>query len=629
MLSDNDPDMLRDVVRVAREERRLHEVFWRKWVESLHGKNWRSGSGRKSQVNYAYVYTATFLPALAFRSPKIKLKPILRGANEVAAEVYQNALNTLNRENGLLDELRLAITDSFYAFGCIKTGLVGADYLKPNDVSADPGNVSLDLGPSTPLMPYAVRKSPFNMLWDNTATRWRSCQFIGDEFSRDIDLVATDPRYDLNGIDPENLQYRDDRGGFQSYKEQMARKMPKVCRMVELFLRDSRRLVTLLETGKDTFVIARSVPYWGPENGPYRFLQYTPIPDSVVPMSSGAGQWDQLVDLEEQQFALAGEIKKEKRFVAFEGTARKSAELAAQVKHDNIVSGMDKAGTQITYAGASPERITGVDILTRNYYFASAMSDVFRGQVTGATATESSLADRNANIRLDDMKLRIRDFGAEIVGDEFWYAFHDENVILNSGITMPGSGSTLELIVQGGPDYDPVTGQPTTNFDTTAFILEVDADSMYRMDGPLERAQALEEAQFMLGALFPQAMMFGYMPDFIEFTRQLGERIGRPGMERLLVPMTPELQMLYMQQQVAAMAQPGAASGGVTSTGDKPAVQAGGMPGGMQGQMMSDVMKGSQMMKGSGQAASASGQAHKADKGQNQHSFSRPKQGGK
>src|SRR3990167_9019177 len=100
---------LSGAIKGARRAREGYEKFWKKYRSHVCGAEYRSGQGVRRVINYPYLFTSTFLPELAARTPEIGVRPMREYTDAIQAELHRLAINQILKRQQFIDELRLSI----------------------------------------------------------------------------------------------------------------------------------------------------------------------------------------------------------------------------------------------------------------------------------------------------------------------------------------------------------------------------------------------------------------------------------------------------------------------------------------------------------------------------------------
>lgn len=537
-------------VKAARIARRKHERFWTRYRKEIVG-SWYRGreEGIQRIINYPYLFETTFMPELCARLPEPNVTATLMDTYAIHAQSMRTALVAIARRQKFLEQLRLAVADSFYAAGFIKTGLdsaIDGDAPAPGSFYGDPEWLE-------PTMPFAERISPFDMLWDDAAQGWDRCAYIGNEFFRDRNLVLADPRYDpaaLQGIESADALLDDEtpqRRRFEHYEGDL----PEFVRLIEFFVRPTRQLYTLIEYAKDCFRIIRKVPYVGPPNGCYHKIGYKDVVDRVMPLAPAAAWFEQYIELEINERKANEQAQAEKRVVTAEEDAAQAAKKFKAARPDDLIVGA-KGISEIHTGGVTAERLTYIQRCEALLERSSGVTDLKRGvSKSSETATESSILQSNANVKIADMRRAIARTAQEVYEDWKWYFLYTPSIMVRDTMMMP-DGMPAEVEIQGGPEIDPVYGMPIPNQPgPDDYRVDVDPDTLYADTSQIKQAQVVQDLQIAAGTLGPLLAQVGAMLDPIQLTRWVGR--NRPSLAelpRFVVPLTPVAMAMQQQGQM-------------------------------------------------------------------------------
>lgn len=537
---------LSKIIKAAQEERDKRAPFWRTYRNELIGRYWREGLGTKRVSNHVYAYQTIMTAMLAFRDPHVKLRAKFGAPGRMIARVFEAALDDTIARRRLLEVLRASVANSLYAVGVVKTGVEPLEH--------DP-NI---------LAPFAESISPFRLLWDDSATHWRRMQYVGHEFDMNLDDVLSDPRYDVPEDVLIDLETSHSRSGWADTpgegdqtrgetRDDLLRELPVQVRLAELYLRDSHKIVTLLRRSADDWVIIGSHPVTTSRGCPYHLLGYTWMEEAVMPIAPAHGWWEQWRELEKQERKMMRQVEQEKTVVAFSAAGKSSAEIIKEAEDFSIVTNINEIGKQVTWGGITEPRLLAVTKARMNFEAASGLTDVKRGGPNTSgdeSATMTAAKDRYANLTIDDMLTAVAAHAADIVNDWKRIMWADPNVVTTFTFTDPQAKQEYDITMRGGEEPE---GDLPLSITDADFHLEIKRDSLLRPTGPIERAQALQMATFLIGPMAQVAMFQGYMPDVIGILKMLNEAMGRDDLDSYFIPLTPVAQALaQMSAQAGA-----------------------------------------------------------------------------
>lgn len=546
-------------VRAARTAREEYEPFWKKYRAHVNGREYRKGKGVSRIVNYPYLFESTFLPELVARQPDIRVKPRREYTDAVRAEYHNLAINQILTQQKFLDELQLCVLDSFYSFMFMKSGMfaVGEDDVTAG--GADPGGFYADSMWLSPWMAFLERVSPFSALWDDSATDYKRCAYVGHEFWRDTESVRDDDRYDPAVRAEVRTDGRELRGPLDEDKVsgQDEDNIPGAQKLIELYVRPTRKLYTLLEVGKNEFRVLRKDSFFGPEAGPYIMRGYKPVQDMVCPLAPAAAWWDSYIEYEKNEQKKNEQAQAEKRVATAEEGDAEAAKRFKAAKSEDLVIGV-KGIKEVQTGGVTAERMAYTQDRRGWLEELSAVASTRRDNIGGdTTATVGSIANTAAAKRVDFMRGVIVEFAREAAGHIGWYVHNSPKVKVQVTVQDP-MGQMAEIEVQGGPEIDndvmspsfgmPLPDQPTWD----DFALEIDPRSLYMDNEQIEKVEAVNQATFVLTTIRPFLNSQGFDINALPFTEQFAQRTGLYGLPAMIIPMSP---MAMALQQQAMMSQ--------------------------------------------------------------------------
>ncbi|MFI4881790.1 MAG: hypothetical protein ACIAQU_04315 [Phycisphaerales bacterium JB064] len=544
-------------IRAARKARTQHEPLWDHWRRQLQGR-WYKGEGPVRMENVEFSYAWRILQDVAARLPKVSVRARKEFVDAMTAKLHEVAVNAIFDRQKFHDELRMAVHDSLYAGGFIKTGLhptsgaFGGDML-----AADAGLLDGTGGGFDPTMPFAERISPWTMLWDDAAEHWNKTEFYGHEFMRSLDAAIQDDRYDINA----RLMFRD-QTSLLSEAERHRRyghieNLGPMIRLVELWVRHTNELWTLYEVGPTEFRVVRKVPFHGPDRGPIRCLGYLNVPDKVLPYPLYAGWRDLAAEHEINLRQMTRQHGAYKRVATVSGqAAKKDGKLIQKVDDDHLIEADEqtKFGS-IEIGGLSDTVVKWYGLVDGLLDRQSGLTDMRMGVAgQGNTATETSIVNNNASSSIQEMRRNVGRFVEDIADDIGWYVHNDQSVMV-SGTIRGEDGMPADIEVYGGMDIDPMTGLPIEGQSGWEdFYTSVNPDELWISTDQLDKAQAREQAEFVLGILRPALNSQGFDINMLSFARDTSEKMGMRSIESWIVPMNPMAMAMGMQSM---MSEPG------------------------------------------------------------------------
>lgn len=564
---------LKSAIITARKAREKFEPFWKKYNQEIKGRHRKNAGNIKRLTNYAYLFERAYMPQLAAHSPNVWVEAELQWSDAAVAEITGLAIRRCIERQKFIEQLRLSVRDSFYAFLFGKTvvfpggdGELGGFYGDPMWMDAN--------------MPGYERISPFEALWDDSVDDFARTAYCGHEFTRSLELVLEDERYDAAArTQAENAKSRmrdRDKERHASFDDN---DIPPFCNLMELFVRPTAMLYTVMEVSAQEFVILRKAPFVGPPNGPYHMKALADC-DEVVGMAPACAWWDAYVEREKNEQRANEDAQAERRIATCDEAEATSAEKYKNAKPNDLVPGV-KDIHEVQTGGVTESRLAWLDRTDARLQLLSGVTAVRMGIAQkGNTATGDYIANSNADADVQDKRRSVVNFALEVLDDIKFYIHTDPNFATRTTVTDP-AGQQSEVMIRGGPETDPLTGEPVPGQSPpTDFHVRLDPRSLYMDDDQIQQQKAMRDMELVLTQLRPFLNSQGFDLNAVGMVREFAQAAKIPSLMRNLMPMSP-MAMMLMQQ---------ATQGAPTSEGVDQAASPGAGGGGTQGMVQSAAM---------------------------------------
>lgn len=591
MLSLDPNDLIKEVTK-AEEYRRKHTARTRSIVNRFLGNWYRTDYvSDPTPENTVFAYVAFMLPELWYANPscRVTAKRVIQYKD--VADAMEMALRTWLSETDFTDEGQDVVRDALMGYGVMQVGVEPRDFVGERRQASDA------------LKPFSARLSPEQLVMDPKCESPLGARFLGHSYWMDLDQLQADPqmwdpeevaKLESTSVDTELDKYeRALRPGSTPDRHRV--------NLVDLWIPEQNKLVTLARMGETTNIVLRSVDYWGPPEGPYEVYGFYRVPGDPYPMSPLQPIMEQLEELWAHQAQASDEARSFKRFLLVEAAniEGQKAVMNAQSGEVHTVKGLTNNFLEVEMGGSPTGRLEHIMTLRERADRTIGMSDAQRGRVQGKTATETDIVQGNVDTRTSYMRQRVQRHTERVLRRVAWYMFFDPAVVMPVTQTDPMSGTTSEGTFLGGPQ----PGQE--DIDWVDFNLSIDPQSMQHSDDAQIQARASELIQLMQG-LAPAIQqvpwvnwrylinMFGESFNQKELSKilinqaamqqfgQVDAAFGMGGPQQLPPGADPGFQQAAMTGQLPG--RPGMQWGQLPMLGG-PAIggPAGGMPGGLNG----------------------------------------------
>ena len=256
---------------------------------------------------------------------------------------------------------------------------------------------------------------------------------------------------------------------------------------------------TLTKFSQGGTEVRKPRPFYGPPWGPYAFGGVYTVPDSPYPLSPLVATKDQQDEVSRVAMAANKSAEKYKRLLLVDKKNNKLVKAIKDAEHDVVIPVEGFAAgeaEQFEVGGLTAQMLEQLSISRERLKNASGIDDALRGNVTGqGTATEVSIAETAATMRLSFVKQQFADMVRGIGRSVSWYLFHDDRVVFPLGEDVAQSTGAEEPWFFGGLDGEDASFEDIE--------LDLDVYSMERTNEPLMQrnvTMALEQAMAVAAA---------------------------------------------------------------------------------------------------------------------------------
>lgn len=466
-------------------------------------KDWKQGNADEPPdfpENHIHEYLSLTVPRLVFDNPRVAVSSRKRGSPGVVAEAVKAAINDWVDRTRFYKILEELANDFLLMWSASKVSQAP----QPDTDGAD----------QAPQWPVVERIPQRRFVMDPMCLCPADAAYMGELICRNKADLLKEAENPLNGWDIDEINnlsegQNDDRrhGGNPNQVQGLNR---GDVWYYEIWVRDARieggpgpdqgfnGVKYTISPDCDRF-LREPRPYYGPSNGPYYFAGVHKVVDSPWPLSPIVATYQQTDELNAQARAISLANRRYKRMVFVDGTNPQLVNKVKGGQHDYVIpvpSGLSKGEiVAVEVGGATDIQLKQLALLADRLNRVSGIQDAQRGDVSGVTATEVSVADQASEARMAHAKRCFTDYVSEILRGVAWFLVHDDRVVLNLGDDFAGMAGMFEPVYFGGP----FTEDAGATFDDLE--LDIEPYSMERTGEAMMQRNALQAFEIVKSAI--------------------------------------------------------------------------------------------------------------------------------
>ena len=503
-------------------------------LKQYYGRHYGSSEGgKKEPVALVHQATTTLVPNLVYSDPKVQIVTSYVPYRNYA-ETLAMATNHLIEEIDLRHALRMAVTDSIFSAGWIKTGIAATGQ------TIDVYGMDLDPG-----QPYAERVDPDDMVYDPTARDLEEVSYIGNRvripeyLALESGLFDPDRVKELTTRSEHPSEVKRSAAFGEANKEYREEDVVKYVDVVELWLPHDDVIVTIPWYPGDSYHDSEPlsvVEYMGPETGPYHQLGYAYAPDQIMPVAP-AVHWYDLHDMVNSIARKMGrQASRSKSVLAYEDSSWEDAQEIVEASDGEAVRVDNIEGVkEVSYGGAVKDVYDAMSWAKQQFHeTAMGMQQLAGVESPEETATQAEILSSNTGVRLSDMQSQVYDFTAEVCQDLMFFLHTDPL------IEMP-----LVKRVDGREEQVFYTPEMQEG-DWLDYHLKVIPHSMARQDPNTRLRRYMEFVSNVLPSLAQTQQMLGPAFNLDAAMSRIGREMGIDELDEFINSQAYQQRMQYL-----------------------------------------------------------------------------------
>lgn len=494
------PQKIQLVAKAGFERMKNYRRATAMFVKEYAGYYYRQSKGLTGEepINLIFNTIRAMVPNLVMQSPINQVTTKFTTYKQYA-ELLSLALNSVEEDIKLKQTLRAWIVSALFGWGIMKIGLnATGEMIKFGDVNVDPGQV------------YAELVDLDNFILDPICTNIYEASMLGHKTMVPRQMLLDDNSYnhDLVRRLPTSAMIRKNDTVSQLTQKHMGtleiQSLMDFVDVCELWIPEADAIVTIPDPEQATFDdYLKITDYYGPKEGPYVFLSFTPPvignPFPVAPVSL----WYDLHRMANRVFTkIMDQADRQKDVLLFNPAAADDAQSLVDAKDGDAIASSDPKQAQVySYGGQNRNNEQMLQQLQVWYNYVSGNPDQMSGNIPNVakgkeTATRSQILQANANISIEDARGILYDQTAEISRRIAWYLHHDPL------IEIPLTKRTTD-----GEEIQRVLTPEQRQGDFLKYTFKIVQRSMSRLDPTIRSKRIMEFGTNILPAAVNAAMM--------------------------------------------------------------------------------------------------------------------------
>lgn len=441
MIINADPRKLQGAVKKGLDRIKTYRNTRALFIKEFAGQYFRETKGLTGDtpINLLFSTIRAYVPNLVMKSPINDVTTDVLSHKDYA-ELLGFSLNNLQEQIKLKKILRAWIVNAIFAIGILETGLASSDNIYSfGDVDIDPGQIftqNIDLD---------------DFVLDPNCTALDEALFLGH-------IVRT-PRaklYEIEDLDHDLIERLPNalvKAGGDSEKnvEELSKRninnsemqdIEDYVEVVKLWVPEANSIVYIPDprvTTFDEFIGVKD--FYGPKDGPYSFLSFTPpVPNNPLPVAP-VGIWYDLHNMANRVFKkLMEQVDAQKDVVLFRPELADVVQDLVDAENLDTVACNDPAGvTTISLGGQNRDNVEMAGQLSVWYNYIAGNPEQMAGiQQASKTATQAQIMQANSSVTLNDMRDIAYDETGGVSKKQAWYLHTDP--LINMPFTKRTTG---------------------------------------------------------------------------------------------------------------------------------------------------------------------------------------------
>ncbi len=376
-------NVVKDGLTKSEKYRRASAMFVRAFVGQYYDRT--KGLTGDEPLNLIFNAISSIVPNLVMDNPVTEITSDYLPQQEYG-ELLALGTNQVMKKMGLKDTLRAWIVSAFFGWGIIKVGLAASgSTLQFGDNRVDPGQV------------YAELVAFDDFVIDPTCTSMNKASFMGSRIRVPRQVLLDDKSYNSDLV--KRLPRSKFKPGERTNELYSMYSLQDFVDVVELWVPEANALVTISDPKQIILSdYIRAIDYYGPKEGPYTLLSFTPpVPNKPFPIIP-VGIWYDLHKMANEMFRKSMEqASRQKDLLLYNPSVADEAQDVKEARDGDAIASTDPKGAQVYSFGGQN---TGNSIFLQEtqmwFNYMAKNPDQMAGNMTSGTKGSQETATRSS-----------------------------------------------------------------------------------------------------------------------------------------------------------------------------------------------------------------------------------------
>lgn len=423
--------------------RKARAMFMKEFVGQYYRD--RAGITGDEPLNLMFKTLAAFIPSLVTNNPinEVTSRFIV---HKPYTDMLGLALDQLDKDLRLKEVLRGWIASAFFAFGIIKVSLASAEsMIQYGDQLIDPGQI------------YAELVDLDDFVMDPICNSMQKASFLGSRTRVPRQILLDTEGYDHDAVMKLPVSKFNETGRVDNFTKRGTAAsevytLQDYVDVVETWVPEAQAMVTTSDPRQIILPkYLRTEDYYGPAEGPFVFLSFTPpVQGNPLPIALVSQVYD-LHKIANNTFKrMMDQAGREKDVLTYAPANADEAQDLLDANDGDSIAVTDTDSMKVmSWGGASQknQEMTQQFHMWFNYMAGDPDTVAGQGQAGGSreTATKASIKQSNAALGIQDARGIINDQTAEVNKRMAWYLHNDP--LIDMPLIKRSTGGEYQQIV--------------------------------------------------------------------------------------------------------------------------------------------------------------------------------------